>query len=1594
MKRAQPLSTINKKLTSVPELPYKKGLLNSTPKPKEKRNAKSQYEKIEPMVLRSPPTGESIVRYALPIPSSKTKDLIAEDEMVRKITKHLKMVVSALEDTYGTVDEDGEQILTKPKDEGVSLSLGADMNAFLLCCSQFAAQMEEAVKEERNILESLFKWFQQQVNQMEEIGKDQSILEGDFPTDDKTLKLNIAQIANLLHRVEDLKTRLRGRKGSLMFKQMEKDTLPGSAKSYEAIENQIEEFIKTHSVYESQVASETEPEAPYSVTTRMKMMMRIFENQTNMLEKALNDQSIVETKYKQMETDFQMLLLEKTLLEKEIQRMKEPEKAKPTSKEDRAKKFTRPEKKKDKDSERKLSPTKEMELVQIQKEAEALKMEKKALQEQLKWALQEAERNKNQLEYILHHEMEVLKEEQSKTKVERGLSRSRSGREDSKHSLFVEKDAQLGGQQQIYDQVPPEKSKSLEKTDTSAPVVDPLEGYGGVPGVPAFPPEIFKSFTAMPLIEEYLESDSPPPKETEMWSLVSFPNLAEEMEKAEVSEHVLSHTEAEQVEVSYKMSSEIPAPENLLQEAQVTTVKQLYGQGRRKPLFITAKPPEHLSLISRTQSEIENLEATRYENVINDYEEQDKKFGSEDSVADIKPKQKSSKTERLYTHEEESERMVYEEAAKAKVSAKKPDASKGKELAPHEADDGALSPESQGSVSKGDEQTKKQRIYKRERLPVSHEVPDKSFEHQDNELKFEIQAKKLKFFKPESVQSEVSDKNIKLEDQKAQSSSQVQLKKQKSLGGEIFTIHFAVPDDISAHLHQESSLKFQAQAERGTTSEDARFSPVPVEYQKKDVSVDNIFPEKKLLITRSPTQIKKYASPQEESAESENVIRVFTNEDLKLQSMDQVGQKAETKSVTDFQKTSEPLKTLNPIISEIIFRLDMDKVVENDLQNLKEAFERHLLKSEFKARSKTGLELKGIPSRSQPKEPLKMGLRKQDDDLNIIKGTKLLATLRDQHNMSFSPREDITPGVSSMKTKPQENVNAKYHPPKTFPTKVINLLPFTNQEENVENSTPYENVIPKPFYRTSRGSSGLPTTFQQLLNRRTSGAPKQQDVNKPKTELENQMHILVTSPKKYLHKGTSKTRKLRKKGAESRSNLRTSTSSTKKQKLKEQHNPVTSFERSDELPNNMKTLDSIPKIKVLKELSKTSLSNNLRKSRSAAKKLGTEEQPVNLNDEDAIVYYNLRGSTSATNKHLTAELSKTTHFYDEVSQRSSAVYMSMSAIRKRKTKETSKTTNLEKGYDEVETDLQIPNLAATINELKEPRKPSDLDENAGEETNLLHMSTSTLMRYLLKESSKTSSFKKQVVKGSSLLHKSTSSVKKHLHKDKSKTKTLGKNVGEGTSMLRTSATAKKKRVLGDPSETRTLEMQMIKGTSILRKSASASRKRGPKGLSKPTKIGGKGTQLPSSLHISNLTSKKNVLKGQPKPTTLDKKGVNRLNNLVPSTPASSKGGLKEQNKSVNVDKKVADGPYSLNTSTSSIKKQMPKGQLKPTTLNKKGVDLLNNLVPLTSISSKGGLKGQPKFEKSDEKNFKLLDNSQPSASVTRKHLLKELSTIL
>uniref|UniRef100_A0A8C9LVL7 Coiled-coil domain-containing protein 7 n=1 Tax=Piliocolobus tephrosceles TaxID=591936 RepID=A0A8C9LVL7_9PRIM len=152
MKPVKHLLTTSNKSATVPALTTKKGLHNLplSPKLKEKHNAKLIHDKIEPMVLRSPPTGESIVRYALPIPSSKTKNLLPEDEMIGKIIKHLKMVVSTLEETYGHCDQNGEEPFVKREHEELSLSVGDDMNSFLTYCSQFATQLEAVLKEEQN----------------------------------------------------------------------------------------------------------------------------------------------------------------------------------------------------------------------------------------------------------------------------------------------------------------------------------------------------------------------------------------------------------------------------------------------------------------------------------------------------------------------------------------------------------------------------------------------------------------------------------------------------------------------------------------------------------------------------------------------------------------------------------------------------------------------------------------------------------------------------------------------------------------------------------------------------------------------------------------------------------------------------------------------------------------------------------------------------------------------------------------------------------------------------------------------------------------------------------------------------------------------------------------------------------------------------------------------------------------------------------------------------------------------------------------------------------------------------------------------------
>ncbi|XP_059862163.1 coiled-coil domain-containing protein 7 isoform X15 [Delphinus delphis] len=500
MKPVKHLLASSSKLANVPELTYKKGVFNSplSPKPKEKHSAKLVRDKLEPVVLRSPPTGESIIRYALPIPSSKTEELVAEDELIRKITKHLKMVVSTLEETYGFSIPSREEPVVKPEHEGLTFPVENDLNSFLVCCSQLAAQLEAAAKEERNILESLFKWFQRQVNQMEEISRGQTF-SAEFPAPDKTVSLSIAQIVKQMHKLEELKNRLKER-SKFTFKDMsskpkDSEIPPEEVQTYETVLQKIEEFIKTHSTEEMTGVSATEPLETSTMTNRLNTMLKIFENQANKLKRAMSEQVLLEAKNTQIQSDLQVLSEEKLMLENELQKLKSTEKPKATS--ERQKKTMKMEKKKDEgiseDSEEKKSVVKELkvkeDMPQVQEVAHALKIENRVLREQLKQALQEAERAKEQLAYFQNQEMELLKSEgKTKTTAEMGIDKIKVKGEDSKY-IPLEKDtrktlvADSGGQKE-NDKIKHPQSNRLwmRRPSSHGSRAQPLRGMWDLPG--------------------------------------------------------------------------------------------------------------------------------------------------------------------------------------------------------------------------------------------------------------------------------------------------------------------------------------------------------------------------------------------------------------------------------------------------------------------------------------------------------------------------------------------------------------------------------------------------------------------------------------------------------------------------------------------------------------------------------------------------------------------------------------------------------------------------------------------------------------------------------------------------------------------------------------------------------------------------------------------------------------------------------------------------------------------------------------------------------------------------------------------------------
>ncbi|XP_063637666.1 coiled-coil domain-containing protein 7 isoform X17 [Pan troglodytes] len=957
MKPVKHLLTTSNKSANVPALTTKKGLHNLplSPELKEKHNAKLIHDKIEPMVLRSPPTGESILRYALPIPSSKTKNLLPEDEMIGKIIKHLKMVVSTLEETYGHCDQNGEEPFVKHEHEELSLSVGDDMNSFLTYCSQFAAQLEEALKEEQNILESLFKWFQWQVNQMEEISKDQTLLQAEPPKPDKTVILNIAEIVRLVQRFEELKNRLKQRSKSsmkvMLSKTMDKENRPEAMKSCEALAQKIEEFIEAHSTDEFKDVSATEPQTAHSMTNRFNAMLKVFENQANMLERAVNDQVLLDAEYKQMQRDFQLLSEEKLVLENELQKLKDKEKTKPTN--NRTKKAVKTVKKKDKgkseDSEKKMSPEKEFkikeDLDQVQKVAR-LEIENKVLQEQLKQALQEAEKAKHQLNYFLNQEKKLLKSEgKTETTMRVGNSQTKVKGEGSKN-IPLEKETRKslvsysGGQRtsdkiQEYPQITAQSGRLIEKSSEkkrSSPAISDLSQILKSQDESAFlessnevsvaenqsyksPSETHdKSLTTVSSSKEVQDSLSVGTLAQKNETVISpfiLPPVLTESKKADVSEEQLQKMTEEQ---TYQAAEKSQGSTRNMVPASAS------GEGLRELLLV--QEGEMGADMSHAHNEVPN------ERLVVEHQESLSK-----TKLQVK-KQETSTEQPLTTPDKEpNENLILrhqDSMSKSEMQVKEQRTLKGQRIITHDEEPGKnLVLEHQDSVSKLEMQIEKTKKLPREKRHSTHDEEsgeNPMLKHQDSVSKIQVQLEIQETSEGEG--RSIPDKNSMFVHQDSVSKLQMQEKKKITPGRERRNTRIVVPNENVISVHQDSKSKLQMQEKKQINSGVERHKTFPLEIQKKDISLEHLLPEEKVLLSRSESQTKKL--------QAKVTSRKIKNE-----------------AASELPDTAENLPAVYPSISDLIIQFDLNKVVETDIESLRGALGRRLLNDEFKTQSKS-----------------------------------------------------------------------------------------------------------------------------------------------------------------------------------------------------------------------------------------------------------------------------------------------------------------------------------------------------------------------------------------------------------------------------------------------------------------------------------------------------------------------------------------------------------------------------------------------------------------------------------------------------------------
>ncbi|XP_047722686.1 coiled-coil domain-containing protein 7-like isoform X11 [Prionailurus viverrinus] len=366
------------------------------------------------------------------------------------------------------------------------------------------------------------------------------------------------------------------------------------------------------------------------------------------------------------------------------------------------------------------------------------------------------------------------------------------------------------------------------------------------------------------------------------------------------------------------------------------------------------------------------------------------------------------------------------------------------------------------SMSKTQLQVKKQRASKGERFYVQDEVPDENNlpEHQDSMSESEIEVEKQRSHKGErpSTLNEVLDENLKLKHQDSESKTQVQFKKQKKSTEERISTHFGVRDENLMLVNEDSVSQPQMQVEKQIT------------YRKKRRHTYFGIPDENLMFasqdsaSKSQVQAKKKITSRKERRKTEKMdekagknLSPEDNEVLISNGLSQIKTLGATRKVgltIKNEVASElpdmaDIPAINPSISDLILQLDLNKVIETDIEHLKDAIERSILVKEKKIQSKS---LPGV---------------------NLFKNRY-------------------------MSTQHQEDFFNSHIAPRKFSTNRISFSTFDTQERS-EYISPHVNKPPKAYHRTSRAGSTIYKTIQfPSLNKEPPGHPKNSISNKKK----------------------------------------------------------------------------------------------------------------------------------------------------------------------------------------------------------------------------------------------------------------------------------------------------------------------------------------------------------------------------------------------------------------------------------------------------------------------------------------------------------------